>query len=148
MVATTNRIIWDASHFEHTARVASWRPLDGITRSDRETYVSLYTPNGVIHDPVGRTSVDPTGMGHRGHDPLATFWDQSVASITGGMSLVVHKSLATDNQVANSFTIIIRPPHGGEVATECICVYRVDADGLLLYVGAHWEVPGSIRPSQ
>jgi hypothetical protein len=35
--------------------------LDAITRSDKERYVSLYAPDGVIHDPVGRTAFDPTG---------------------------------------------------------------------------------------
>jgi steroid Delta-isomerase len=95
----------------------------------------------VIHDPVGRSSLDPTGSGHRGRKELAKFWDENIARI-GGLSFRVHTSLATDNQVANSFTMIMQLSEGETNSLECIFIYRVDEAGLLLYVGGYWEMPG------
>ena len=60
-IVDTEGIAWNASRSNHPARIASWRALDAITRSDKERYVSLYAPDGVIHDPVGQTAFDPTG---------------------------------------------------------------------------------------
>jgi steroid Delta-isomerase len=139
-IGHTPRIFWDASRSERPARLASWRALDAISRKDKERYISLYAPNGVIHDPVGRSALDPTGSGHRGHDSLAKFWDEYIARI-GGLSFRVHTSLATDNQVANSFTMIMQLPEGETNSLESIFIYRVDEAGLLLYVGGYWEMP-------
>jgi steroid delta-isomerase len=139
------RIVWDASCSNHPARIASWRALDAITRGDKERYISLYAPDGVIHDPVGKSHLDPTGSGHRGHDALAKFWDQQIATI-GRLSFVVHTSLATDHRVANAFTMLMEHPEGkGATSMECIFVYRVNDAGLLLSVNGYWEVPDSLR---
>jgi steroid Delta-isomerase len=139
-IVHTPRICWNASRSEHPARVASWQALDAVTRSDKDRYIALYAPGGVIHDPVGKTAVDPTGRGHRGHDALAAFWDRSIAR-AGDLSFTVHTSLATDDQVANSFTMIMEYPDGEAASMECIFLYRVDESGLLLYVGGYWEIP-------
>lgn len=139
-IGHTPGVFWNASRSEHPARLASWRALDAISRRDKERYISLYAPNGVIHDPVGRSSDDPTGSGHRGHTSLAKFWDENVARI-GGFNFIVHTSLATDNQAANSFTMIMQLSDGEMTSLECIFIYRVDEAGLLLYVGGYWEMP-------
>ena len=89
--------------------------------------------------PSARQSFDPTGAGHRGHEAIAQFWDQSIAPIKS-FAFVVHTSLATDDQVANSFTMALKLSAANTTSTDCICIYRVNDTGLLLYVGAHWEV--------
>lgn len=107
--------------------------------SDKERYISLYAPDGVIHDPVGKTAVDPIGEGHRGHAALAHFWDTQIAK-AGDLSFVVHTSLATDDRVANSFTMVMRQPEGDAASMECIFIYRVNDAGPLLRVAGYWEV--------
>ncbi|WP_101951199.1 nuclear transport factor 2 family protein [Mycobacterium sp. 3519A] len=139
-IAHTPRISWNATTSEHPARVASWRALDAITRGDKSGYVSLYAPDGVIHDPIGKTAIDPTGSGHRGADALEKFWDQNIAT-AGALSFVVHTSLACDNHVANSFTINIEGPDGAVALMDCIFVYQVDELGLLVHVAGYWEPP-------
>ena len=139
-IVDTAKICWNASRSEHPARVASWQALDAVTRRDKERYIALYASDGVIHDPVGRTALDPTGRGHRGHDSLAAFWDSSIAQ-AGDLSFTVHTSLATDDQVANSFTLTVEGPDGEAASMECIFLYRVDESGLLLHVGGYWEIP-------
>ena len=139
------RIVWNASYSNHPARTASWRALDAITRRDKERYISLYAPDGVIHDPVGKSDLDPTGSGHRGHDALAKFWDQQIATI-GSLSFFVHTSLATDDQVANAFTMLVEHPEGNSATSmECIFAYRVNDAGLLISVNGYWEVPDAPR---
>ena len=66
VIKDTPSIGWNGSRSNHPARIASYRALDAITCADKEGYISLYAPDGVIHDPVGMTAVDPTGAGHRG----------------------------------------------------------------------------------
>jgi steroid Delta-isomerase len=135
------RIVWNASRSSHPARVASWRALDAIVRRDRARYISLYAPDGVIHDPVGKSDLDPTGSGHRGHSALGRFWDQQISTIHN-LSFVVHTSLATDHRVANSFTIRMERSDGNEsTSMECIFIYRVNDAGLLARVTGYWEVP-------
>ena len=85
------------------------------------------------------TAVDPTGAGHRGHDAVSAFWDATVAR-AGGLKFIVHKSHATHDQVANSYTIIPRDPCEF-TGIDCIFIYRVDDAGLLVYVGGYWDTP-------
>ena len=139
IVDTTN-IRWNASRADHPARIAAWRAIDAIARRDKDRYVSGYAPGGVIHDPVGRSSFDPSGSGHRGHEALAKFWDKSIAPIRS-FRFTVHTSLATDDQVANSFTMNLEFSEGNTTATDCLCIYRVNDVGLLLSVCAYWETP-------
>jgi steroid delta-isomerase len=139
LIVQTAGIRWKASRSAHPARVASWRAIDAITRSDKERYISLYAPDGVIHDPVGKSAVDPTGEGHRGHAALARFWDSQIAT-AGDLSFVVHTSVANDDQVANSFSMVMQLPTGDTRSMECIFIYRVNEAGLLLRVAGYWEV--------
>jgi steroid Delta-isomerase len=141
-IVPTTRIHWNATRSEHPARVASWRALDAITRGDKERYISLYAPDGVIHDPVGKTPVDPSGQGHRGHEALGSFWDTQIAQ-AGDLSFVVHTSLATDDQVANSFTLVVDQSAGDTTSMECIFIYRVNGAGLLVNVAGYWEIATS-----
>jgi steroid Delta-isomerase len=140
LIDHTPRIRWNASRSPHPARIASWRALDAITHGEKERYISLYAPDGVIHDPVGKTGVDPTGAGHRGHTALAKFWDESIAKV-GILSFIVHASLATDDRVANSLTMMLPTRGGGTALMDCIFVYRVNEDGLLICVAGYWEAP-------
>src|SRR5262245_47969405 len=140
----TPRIRWNASRSAHPARIASWRALDAITHGEKERYISLYAPDGVIHDPVGKTGVDPTGAGHRGHAALAKFWDASIARV-GTLSFIVHTSLAADDQVANAFTMMLPAPGGGTAALDSIFIYRVNEAGLLICVAGYWEAPPKSR---
>ena len=139
VIKDTPSIGWNGSRSNHPARIASYRALDAITCADKEGYISLYAPDGVIHDPVGMTAVDPTGAGHRGHDAISAFWDATIAR-AGGLNFIVHKSHATHDQVANSYTITPRDPC--EFAgIDCIFIYRVNDGGLLVYVGGYWDIP-------
>src|SRR6185312_17332603 len=110
------RIVWNASRASHPARIASWRAMDATVRRDKSRYLSLYALDGVIHDPVGKSDLDPTGSGHRGHCALARFWDQQISTIHR-MSFVVHTSLATDDRVANSFTMCVEPSEGSQATS-------------------------------
>ena len=138
-ISDTAEITWNASRHEHPARAASWQAMDAVARRDKNLYISLYAPGGVMHDPVGRSSIDPTGLGHRGHNGIAKFWDEHVA-IVSDWRFVVHKSFATGDHAANAFTIHFTRPDA-EVMLECIFVYQISDSGLLLYVGGYWEMP-------
>jgi steroid Delta-isomerase len=138
VIVDSTKVSWKAARSEHPARIASWRAYDALARRDKARYVSLYAPDGVIHDPVGKTSFDPTGAGHRGHDAIGRFWDERVAPISS-FEFVIHSSLVTDDQVANMFTLSLRFPDGNTNSMDCIAIYEVDEVGLLRYVGAYWE---------
>src|ERR1700759_2704040 len=74
-------VTWTASRAEHPARTASWRVLDALARKDKAAYIASYAKDGVIHDPVGSSDLDPEGAGHRGHVALSRFWDEAIAPI-------------------------------------------------------------------
>ena len=50
----------------HPARDVSLRSMTAVENGDREGWLSLFAPDGVVQDPIGVSALDPTGLGHRG----------------------------------------------------------------------------------
>lgn len=140
-------IRWTTTLAEHPARVASWRALDALVRKDKNAYLSLYAPDGVMHDPVGPSDLDPQGIGHRGHTALSAFWDNAIAPIEE-FRFAFHASFAAGDEVANVGTVTALLPGDLMMDINCVFVYHVNAEGLLRSVRGYWEaeqVNGSIR---
>ncbi len=48
--------------------------------SARGAWIALFAPDGVVADPVGPSMFDPDGLGHRGTEAIAAFYDSVIAS--------------------------------------------------------------------
>ncbi len=135
---TTDAITWDAPNDDHPARRAAQQSYAAVSSGVFEDWIANFAPNAVIEDPVGPSMFDPEGVGHHGHDGIRKFWDLAIASIAK-FHFHITDSHANGNECANIGTITTTFADGGTVATDLVMIYRVNDDGLVSSMRAHWE---------
>jgi steroid delta-isomerase len=123
---------------DHPARTMSMRSMDCVMRKDRETWLSLWAEDGWVEDPIGKSFIDPTGLGHHGPEGRAAFWDSNMAP--NSIVFMLKDSFACGNEVANIADITITLPGGASTTCEGVFAYRVDDEGKLLSLRAFWEL--------
>lgn len=121
------------------AREMSTRSMAAVGSRDKEAWLALWAEDGWIEDPIGQSFIDPTGLGHRGAEGRAAFWDNNIGS-TEAIRFELHDSFACGFEVANVATIHITLPGGGTSRCEGVFTYRIDEDGKLLSLRAFWEL--------
>jgi ketosteroid isomerase-like protein len=134
----TDAITWTAPDGDHPARRASQVSAATVARGAKEEWVALFAPDGVVEDPVGPSAFDPEGRGHHGHEGIAAFWDLAIAGVRQ-FHFTITDSFANGDCCANVGTITTILDDGSRVDTEGVFVYRVDANGLITSMRAHWE---------
>lgn len=123
---------------EHPARSASQRSMAAVQAGDREAWLALFADDAVVEDPIGPSPFDPEGLGHRGRDAIAAFYDNVIAS--GRVSFEIRSSYAAGDEVANVGTITTTLPDGTRVLVDGVFTYRVGDDGLIRAIRAYWEL--------
>jgi len=122
---------------DHPARAASRRSASAVERGAKEEWLSLFTDDAIVEDPVGVSPLDPEGKGHAGKAAIAAFWDRNIGS--NKIEFDMHHSYAAGNEVANTGTITTALPNGMKAVVEGTFVYRVNAYGKLVSLRAFWE---------
>ena len=124
---------------EHPARLASQRSIAAVQAKDKAAWLALFAEDGVVQDPVGKSFLDETGEGHRGHEAIGAFFDNNIAPVEQ-IRFELHDSFAAGDEVANVATIHMTLPGGTTSRCEGVFVYRVRDDGKLVSLRAFWEV--------
>jgi ketosteroid isomerase-like protein len=124
---------------EHPARLASQRSIAAVQAKDKDAWVALFAEDGVVQDPVGKSFLDETGEGHRGHEAIGAFFEANIAPVES-IRFELHDSFAAGDEVANVATIHMTLPGGATTRCEGVFVYRVREDGKLVSLRAFWEV--------
>ena len=135
----SDAVTWNAPDDDHPARRASQRSAATVARGVKEDWLALFAPDAVVEDPVGPSMFDPDGTGHRGREGIARFWDLAIAGVQR-FHFTIDDSFANGDSCANVGTITTHLEDGSRVDTEGVFVYRVDAQGLITSIRAHWEV--------
>ncbi|MCU4184165.1 nuclear transport factor 2 family protein [Acidiferrimicrobium sp. IK] len=125
-------------YLPHPARDAARRSMNAVEAGDRAAWLSLFTPDAVVADPVGPSPFDPAGLGHHGPDAIAGFYDNVIAK--GRISFAIRESFAAGNECANVGTITTRFDDGSAVEVDLVSVYTADSDGRLASLRAYWEI--------
>ena len=121
----------------HPARDAAMKSIAAVQNNDREGWLDLWHPEGLIQDPVGVSPLDPTGEGHRGIAAITAFYDNVIAP--GDIRFHIRESFACGDECANVGTITTRSADGSVARCELVMLYRVDSDGKVLSLRAFWE---------
>jgi steroid delta-isomerase len=121
----------------HPARDAAMKSIAAVQSKDREGWLGLWHPEGLIQDPVGVSPLDPAGEGHRGIEAITTFYDNVIAP--GDIRFHIRESFACGDECANVGTITTRSADGSVARCELVMLYRVDAAGKVLSLRAFWE---------
>jgi steroid Delta-isomerase len=121
----------------HPARDAAIKSIAAVQNKDREGWLALWHPEGLIQDPVGVSPLDPSGEGHRGIAAITAFYDNVIAA--GDVRFHIRESFACGEECANVGTITTRSADGSVARCELVMLYRVDAEGKVLSLRAFWE---------
>ena len=132
-------ITWNAHDADNPARRVSQRSYDAVSRKAKDEWLALFAEDAVLEDPVGPSFLDPDGKGHRGRDGIGAFWDLAIAPIAEFHATIVD-SFANGNHCANVGTFSIKLEDGTRSETELVAVYRLDDDGFIESMRAHWEI--------
>jgi ketosteroid isomerase-like protein len=132
-------IVWNAPDGDNPARRACQRSLDAVGRKAKDEWLALFAPDAVLEDPVGPSPFDEAGKGHHGPEGLSAFWDTVIAPVAR-FRFTIHDSFANGPHCANVATFTTELPDGSLVDTDLVTVYRLNEDGLVESLRAHWEM--------
>jgi len=122
---------------QHPAREAAIASIEAVQTKDRETWLSMWHPEGLLQDPVGVSPLDPEGKGHSGIEAITAFYDNVIA--VGDVRFHIRESFAAGDECANVGTITTRSADGAVARCELVMLYRVDEAGKVLSLRAFWE---------
>src|SRR4051812_37416205 len=138
-VDTSEAIVWDAPDGENPARRASQRSYAAVAAKAKEEWLALFAEGAGPEGPGGPSFFDAKGEGHHGKEGIAAFWDLAIAPVAE-FRFTIRDSFANGNACANIGTFSTVLEDGTKADTELIAVYRLDDDGLIKSMAAHWEV--------
>jgi len=108
-----------------------------IEAKDREGWLALFADDGVVEDPIGPSMFDPDGVGHRGKEAIAAFYDNVIA-MSDSIRFHMRDTYDCGVEVANVGEIHITI--GGKVGIcHVVSTYRASPDGKLAALRAYWE---------
>ncbi|MBK1786382.1 nuclear transport factor 2 family protein [Prauserella cavernicola] len=131
-------VCWDPDAEQPPARLAAWRSMHAVVAGEKEQWLALFHPDGLIEDPVGPSMFDEEGKGHHGAEGISAFWDKTIANVDR-FEFRIADSHAAGDEVANVGTITTWLPGGYRVDTDGVFVYKVGGDGLIVSMRAFWE---------
>jgi ketosteroid isomerase-like protein len=113
------------------------RHVDVVTRKDRAGFLANFSEDAIVEDPVGKSPIEPTGLGHRGHEAIGAFWDTLIAP--GAVRFEIERAYVCGDEIANVGVVYNKLPDRPEIAAHGVFVYRVDAAGKLASIKAYWD---------
>ena len=119
------------------ASLASWRCVQS---HDREGWLALMADDVVVEDPIGQSITNPDGLGVRGKEALATFYDTNIAANTLTITCEETFPSSSPNEVAH--ILVLRSEFDGGFASTVrgVFCYRVDDDGLITNLRGYWNL--------
>ncbi len=127
-----------------SARELGQASMAAVEARDRDAWLALFEEDAVVEDPVGPSAFDPEGVGHRGIEAIAAFYDTVIAA-NESVRFDIRTSHLCGDEVANVGTIRITFEGGTAVEVDGVYTYRRSPGGRIASIRAFWE-EGAIRP--
>ena len=123
------------------ASLASWRCVQS---HDREGWLALMADDVVVEDPIGQSITNPDGLGVRGKEALATFYDTNIAANTLTITCEETFPSSSPNEVAH--ILVLRSEFDGGFASTVrgVFCYRVDDNGLITNLRGYWNLEAMV----
>jgi steroid Delta-isomerase len=122
------------------ARELGERSRAAVAAKDREGWLDLFAPDGVVEDPIGPSPFDPEGRGHRGREGIGAFYDNVIAG-SERIDFDIEESYLCGQEAAAVGNIRTTLAGGRHVAvTRCIFTYYADEEGRLAALRSYWEL--------
>jgi steroid delta-isomerase len=110
--------------------------VDAYSRNDRDAFLALWAPDGVLEDPVGTPA-------HRGVDALGAFWD-GARELAERIELRPEQVIVAGGEAAMVAEIRAHTDGGG-MLIPAVDVMQCDDEGRLTSVRAFWDM-GTATP--
>ncbi|MDH6196173.1 steroid delta-isomerase [Mycobacterium frederiksbergense] len=123
---------------QHPAHLAGQRLRAAVAARDKEAWLAVFADDAIVQDPIGPSFFDPEGLGHRGKEAIAAFWDKAIAP-TDNLEFRFVETFQCGNEEANVGSIVTTMG-GHQITTEGIFTYRVNDAGQMVALRAYWEV--------
>ena len=124
---------------QHPAILANCRSVAFASAGDKSAWRALYADDAVLRDPVGKSILDPEGLGHRGKAAIATFWDNVIGP--ANISLTIQQQIISgDRHCAALQQVVNTLPNGQQTTVSMLASYAVDAQGLITEMSAYWDM--------
>ena len=121
------------------ARELGIRSRAAVAGKDRDTWLSLFTEDAVVQDPIGPSPLDPSGAGQRGKEAIAAFYD-NVISTSEATEFDMNQSYLCGDEVAEVGVIRITLAGGTHQAiVRGVYTYRTDGAGKIAALRTFWE---------
>jgi steroid Delta-isomerase len=120
------------------ASEAGRRAMAAVGSGDREAWLSSYSDDAVLHDPVGGSPLDPEGKGIAGRTELERFWDLTIAP--NEISFDVREVHAAGDEAAFVATVSAKFPTGNTVTYDGVFIYAVDDQGRIETLRGYWDL--------
>ena len=121
------------------ASQASWQC---VQTHDREGWLALMAPDVVIEDPIGKSITNPDGLGVRGKEAVAAFYDTNIA--VNDLTVTCEETFPSSSPNEVAHILVLRSKFDGGVtsAVRGVFCYRVDDDGLITNMRGYWNLEG------
>ncbi|MCB0932546.1 MAG: nuclear transport factor 2 family protein [Mycobacterium sp.] len=123
------------------ASLASWRCVQS---HDREGWLALMAPDVVVEDPIGTSITNPDGLGVRGKEALAAFYDTNIAANTLTVTCEETFPSSSPNEVAHILVLRSEFEGGFTSTVRGVFCYRVDDDGLITNLRGYWNLDAMV----
>jgi steroid delta-isomerase len=124
-----------------TVRELATASMAAVEARDRQGWLALFDDDGIVEDPIGPSAFDPEGVGHRGPEARAAFYDNVIAT-NESIRFLISQSFHCGDELANVGVIRISFPGGTTVEVDGVYTYRRSPDGKLAALRAYWEADG------
>ena len=115
-----------------TIRETIEKYLDGWKTGDREAWLSLFSDDAVLIDPVGAPA-------NQGKEAIATFWDR-VHQLPMVFEPQVERIVVCGTEGMAIFRMEARAAEGaGGMATEIVDTFEVNEDAKITMLKAYWD---------
>ena len=118
---------------------ASWRC---VQTHDREGWLGLMADDIVIEDPIGKAITNPDGLGVRGKEAAAAFYDANIAANTLRVTCEETFPSSSPNEVAHILVLRSEFEGGFTSTVRGVFCYRVDDGGLITNLRGYWNMEG------
>jgi ketosteroid isomerase-like protein len=126
------------SEKSHPAVEANKLSIKYAMEGNKEGWLGLYADDAIVHDPVGKSPMDPTGEGHRGKAAIEQFWDTTIGPAT--LDIRVDKRWTSGDHCCCVAQVARNDLGDGNYTdVDMLCVYEVNDEGLLTHMSAHWD---------
>lgn len=122
----------------YKAQEMSFKSKEFALTKNRDGWIGMFAKDAVVMDPVGKSDMDPTGLGHRGTEAISAFFDNFVAT-ANMVEFDIKESIPAGDTCAN--LVHMKNKISDELTAEqdMIVLYTANDEGKLISLKAYWE---------